>query len=147
MISLNIVDFQDGGYTPYRAHDGDAGLDLRASQEVLIPSGACRAIPTGLGVEIPYGYVGLIHPRSGLAAKSMITVLNAPGTIDFGYEGELKVLLMNHHPSMSFRVSAGDRIAQLLVQKVELPSVRMVTEFDGASERGVGGFGSTGVAA
>lgn len=129
---------------PTYAREGDAGLDLVAAHEINIPAGQTRAVSTGLAVALPAGHVGLIHPRSGLAAKHGITVLNAPGTIDSGYRGEIKVLLWNTS-TLDFRVRAGDRIAQMVVQEfvtVELFDVESLDE----SERGGNGFGSTGVA-
>lgn len=133
---------------PTRAHEGDAGLDLYAVDYDSVYTGEVTAVRTGIAVEIPHGYVGLIHPRSGLAAKYGITVVNAPGTIDAGYRGEVKVLLtalLSYDDG--FRtihgIEPGDRIAQLVVQKVELPEPVWVDELPD-TYRGDGGFGSTG---
>lgn len=129
---------------PTYATDGDAGLDLRASESFWIESGVRRIVPTGIAVAIPDGHVGLIHPRSGLAAKSGITVLNAPGTIDSGYRGELKVILLNTSAT-PFRIDVGDRIAQLIIQEYVHADLVEVSELP-ETARGDRGFGSTGVA-
>jgi dUTP pyrophosphatase len=127
---------------PSYAHPGDAGLDLAAAAEVELPPGARAAVPTGIAVAIPAGWVGLVHPRSGLARRHGVTVTNAPGTIDAGYRGEVQVLLINlgREPVILRR---GDRIAQLLLQRVGTAQVVEVDELDDTS-RGAGGFGSTG---
>lgn len=131
-------------HAPSRAHDTDAGADLHAALEepVTIEPGQRTLIPTGVAVAIPTRYVGLIHPRSGLAAKHGITVLNAPGTVDADYRGELKVCLINHGQE-PHTIHPGDRIAQLIVQKVELPEFVEADTLD-TTQRGQGGFGSTG---
>jgi len=129
---------------PTYATDGDAGLDLRASESFWIESGVRRIVSTGIAVAIPEGHVGLIHPRSGLAAKSGITVLNAPGTIDSGYRGELKVILLNTSAA-PFRIDVGDRIAQLIIQEYVHADLVEVSELP-ETARGDRGFGSTGVA-
>lgn len=129
-----------GGTLPFRAHPHDAGTDLHASHARYIPPGGHAPIHTGIAVHIPIGHVGLIHPRSGLAAKHGITVLNAPGTIDAGYTGEVQVLLHNTS-DQTFWVAPGDRIAQLIVQRVELCSFEWGS---GGGVRGDNGFGSTG---
>ena len=128
---------------PTRAHDGDAGLDLYALEDAYLAPGERAAIPTGIAVEIPDGYAGLILPRSGLALRQGIALVNAPGLIDPGYRGELRVLLLNTDRSQPFELSTGDRIAQLLVVRAELASVIEVEELT-ASARGAGGFGSSG---
>lgn len=133
-----------GAEPPYRAHPTDAGADLHADldgQIILFPNEQ-RLIPTGVALAIPPGYVGLIHPRSGLAAKHGVTVLNAPGTVDADYRGEIKVCLINHGQE-THTVRPADRIAQLVVQKVELPDF-VETEHLDTTQRGDGGFGSTG---
>ena len=127
---------------PLRAHDGDAGADLFADEDVTLKPGARALVGTGVAVSIPYGYGGLVHPRSGLAHKSGLTVLNTPGTIDFGYTGEVKVNLLNTGDE-PFTVTRGMRIAQLVVQRVEMPSFIVVDEL-ASTQRGDGGHGSTG---
>jgi len=131
--------------TPRRATRGDAGLDLAARHPTTIAPGGGRAlVPTGLAVAIPEGFAGLIMPRSGLALRHGVTVLNAPGLIDSGYRGELSVLLCNTDPVSTFEVRRGDRIAQLVVQRVELATLVPVDDL-GASERGFQGWGHSGV--
>jgi dUTP pyrophosphatase len=131
---------------PAHANSGDAGVDLRASDDLTIAAGGGRAlVPTGLSIAIPDGFAGFVHPRSGLAYKHGVTVLNTPGLIDSGYRGELKVLLINTDPETDFHVVRGERIAQLVIQAYE--QVNFVEVDDLAdSERGLGGFGSTGTA-
>lgn len=128
---------------PAYAHPGDAGLDLHAAADVVLAPGARAPVPTGLAVAVPEGCVGLVHPRSGLAARSGIAIVNAPGTVDAGYRGEVVVLLVNLDPREEVRIARGDRIAQLLVQRVERVSVTEV-EVLPPSARGESGFGSTG---
>jgi dUTP pyrophosphatase len=128
---------------PSYAHPGDAGADLRSSVEVHLGPGQRALVPTGVALALPEGYVGLVHPRSGLAARHGISIVNAPGTIDAGYRGEIQVCLVNTDRGQGFTVHRGDRIAQLVVQRCEV--VQFVETDDlGASERGVGGYGSTG---
>lgn len=129
--------------TPAYAHPGDAGLDLVARDDVSLEPGARAAVPTGVAIALPAGYVGLVHPRSGLARKHGITVLNAPGTVDAGYRGEIQVILVNTDRSEAFTVRRGDRIAQLVVQQVAQADLVEVATLPG-SDRGDGGFGSTG---
>jgi dUTP pyrophosphatase len=129
---------------PAYAHPGDAGMDLVAAADAAVPAGGGRVtVPTGLALALPDGFVGLVHPRSGLAARHGVTVANAPGTVDAGYRGEVKVTLLNTDPSEPFEVRRGDRIAQLLVQRVERAELIEVDRLPG-SVRGEGGFGSTG---
>lgn len=128
---------------PTYAHPGDAGADLVAARDVEIPPGGRELVPTGLAIALPEGFVGLVHPRSGLAARLGVTVLNAPGTVDAGYRGEIMVNLINHDASNPAMISRGDRIAQLVVQRVERAVFHLVDELPG-SPRGVGGHGSTG---
>ena len=128
---------------PSYARAGDAGADLRARQDVELLPGERALVDTGVAVAIPAGHVGLVHPRSGLAAKHGITVLNAPGTVDSGYRGELKVCLLNTDPRAAYTVRRGERIAQLVVQEVVTARFRAVAELPG-SERGDRGFGSSG---
>jgi dUTP pyrophosphatase len=133
---------------PSRAHDGDAGIDLFSAVDVKLAPGHRELVPTGVAVAIPYGMVGLVHPRSGLAARVGLSIVNSPGTIDAGYRGEIKVSLINLDPEQRIIVHRGDRIAQLLVQRVELPELVEVTSFDEAglahTSRGDGGHGSSG---
>ncbi|MBZ8177924.1 dUTP diphosphatase [Corynebacterium poyangense] len=129
---------------PQRAHRGDAGVDLRSSEDVIIPPGHRALVGTGIAIALPLGTVGLIHPRSGLAAKHGLSIVNTPGTIDADYRGELKVCLINHDVAEDIHIERGMRIAQLVVQKVELCDFEEVCELD-ATERGAGGYGSTGV--
>jgi dUTP diphosphatase len=128
---------------PSYAHPGDAGADLVAAEEVELLPGARAAVRTGVALAIPDGYVGLVHPRSGLAARLGVTVLNAPGTVDAGYRGEILVILVNHDRANTVKISRGDRIAQLVVQRVERAVFQVVDELD-ETVRGAGGHGSTG---
>jgi dUTP pyrophosphatase len=127
---------------PSYAHPGDAGIDLYAADTTSIAPGARALIPTGVALAVPEGWVGLVHPRSGLAVDHGVTVLNAPGTIDAGYRGEVKVLLVNHGDE-AFEVRHGQRVAQLLLVRVGRADVREVERL-GMTVRGDGGFGSTG---
>jgi dUTP pyrophosphatase len=130
---------------PAYAKPGDAGCDLIASEAVTLPAGGGRAlVPTGLAIAIPDGCAGFVQPRSGLAFKHGVTVLNTPGLIDSGYRGELKVLLINTDPETDFEIQRGERIAQLVIQRVEQVDFVETDELP-SSERGAGGFGSTGV--
>jgi dUTP pyrophosphatase len=133
---------------PSRAHDGDAGVDLCSANDIELAPGQRALVPTGIAVAIPHGMVGLVHPRSGLAARVGLSIVNSPGTIDAGYRGEVKVALINLDPKDPIVVRRGDRIAQLLVQRVELPELVEVTSFDEAgladTTRGDGGHGSSG---
>ena len=128
---------------PTRAYPGDAGLDLYALEAGVIAPGERASVRTGIAVEIPDGEAGLVLPRSGLAARYGIALVNAPGLIDSGYRGEIRVLLLNTDPSAPFEIGSGDRIAQLLLVKVQTPQVEEVEEL-AVSERGAGGFGSSG---
>ena len=127
---------------PFYAKPGDAGADLRSSIETLLPAGERLTVPTGVSIALPNGYVGLVHPRSGLSAKHGITVLNAPGTVDAGYPGEISVTLFNSSKE-DFPIAVGDRIAQLVIQHVEIAKFVRVERLPD-SPRGAGGFGSTG---
>jgi dUTP pyrophosphatase len=127
---------------PAYAHPGDAGLDLAAAAGVTLPPGGRQLVPTGLRVAIPEGYAGLVLPRSGLALRSGVTVLNAPGLIDSGYRGEIGVLLVNHG-GLAVTIGRGERIAQLVVQAVARAALVEVRELP-SSSRGGAGFGSTG---
>lgn len=130
---------------PAAQHPGDAGADLAAAESVTLEPGARALVSTGFAVAIPDGHAGLVMPRSGLAIRSGITVINAPGLIDSGYRGEVKVALVNHS-QQPFTIEPGDRIAQLVVIAVESPVFVAVDELPD-SRRGEGGFGSTGIAA
>ncbi|OBF58704.1 deoxyuridine 5'-triphosphate nucleotidohydrolase [Mycobacterium sp. 852002-50816_SCH5313054-b] len=133
---------------PARAHDGDAGVDLFSAEDVELDPGRRALVRTGIAVAIPFGMVGLVHPRSGLAARVGLSIVNSPGTIDAGYRGEVKVALINLDPDEPIVVHRGDRIAQLLVQRVELVELVEVSSFDEAglaeTSRGDGGHGSSG---
>jgi dUTP pyrophosphatase len=128
---------------PAYAHHDDAGADLVSAIDVEIAPGERVVVPTGTAVALPEGYAGFVHPRSGLAARSGIGIVNAPGTIDAGYRGEIKVILINHDPATPVRLQRGDRIAQLVVQRVEQVEF-VAAESLPDSERGEGGHGSTG---
>ncbi len=142
-MKIPVVSQDSTHRPPVFAHSGDAGADLAASKEVTIAPGCWVLVPTGLSVAIPPGYAGFVLPRSGLAIRTGITVLNAPGLIDAGYRGELKVALINHGPD-DFQVGVGDRIAQLVVMAVESPEYELADDLE-SSSRGTRGFGSTGV--
>lgn len=126
-----------------RAHPDDAGIDLYAATELVLAPGRRQLVGTGIAIALPVGTVGLIHPRSGLAARAGLSIVNTPGTIDAGYRGEIKVCLINLDPEAPITIARGDRIAQLLVQRVELPQVVEVDELD-ETQRGAGGYGSSG---
>lgn len=128
---------------PSYAHKGDAGMDLRSAVDVEVAPGARALVKTGLAMALPEGYEAQVRPRSGLALKQGITVLNTPGTIDEGYRGEVGVILFNSGDA-PFKVSVGDKIAQMVIAPVTRAEVAEVLELDG-TERGAGGFGSTGV--
>jgi dUTP pyrophosphatase len=133
---------------PTRAHPGDAGVDLYSAADVVLAPGGRSLVSTGIAVAIPEGMVGLVHPRSGLAARVGLSIVNSPGTIDAGYRGEIRISLINLDPAEPIHISRGDRIAQLLVQRVELPELVEVSSFDeaglGDTTRGEGGHGSSG---
>src|SRR5215475_5905770 len=142
-VSVAVLQLDPDLPLPTYAHLGDAGADLYAAATAQIPPGGRAVVPTGVAIELPPGYVGLIHPRSGLAAKLGVTVLNAPGTVDSGYRGELMVILVNHDPIATACISRGDRIAQLVVQRVERAHFHLVDVLD-ETARGDGRHGSTG---
>jgi dUTP diphosphatase len=142
-MTLRVARLDERARLPTRAHDGDAGLDLYALEHVVLAPGERASVPTGIAVEIPPGQAGLVLPRSGLAARHGISVVNAPGLIDAGYRGEVRVLLLNTDRERRFELAAGDRIAQLVLARVELPEVLEVESLSD-SERGAGGFGSSG---
>jgi len=128
---------------PERAHPGDAGADLFAAADVELAPGQRVVVPTGVAIALPDGYAAFVHPRSGLAARYGVTIVNAPGTVDAGYRGEIRVTLLNTDADSPVRFQRGDRIAQLVVQRVEYPAFHEVDRLPG-SARGDGGFGSTG---
>ena len=129
---------------PAYAKPGDAGADLRSRVDFELEPGERALVPTGVAIALPEGYVGLVHPRSGLATKNGITIVNAPGTVDSGYRGELMVTLLNTYKTKSFHVQRGDRIAQLVIQKYEHATFTVVDELE-QTERGSSGFGSSGI--
>jgi len=128
---------------PQYAKPGDAGADVYSRIDLSIPPGERALVPTGLAIAIPYGYAAFAHPRSGLAIKYGVGMVNAPGTIDAGYRGELQIIIINHDLQDTFHIKRGDRIAQIVFQQVERAEFVEVEELPG-SGRGVGGFGSTG---
>ena len=145
MLPVPIVRLDPGLPMPAYARPGDAGVDLLARQDVLVARAGGRVlVPTGVAVAIPEGHAGFVLPRSGLALHHGLTCLNAPGLIDSGYRGELKVVLVNTDPTTDHQVHRGDRIAQLVVQRVEHVDFQVVDELPPDSERGEGGFGHTG---
>lgn len=147
MLEVPVVRLDPDLPLPTYARAGDAGLDLLAREDVvLLPSGGRALVATGIAVAIPAGHAGFIQPRSGLALKHGVTCLNTPGLIDSGYRGELKVLLLNTDPVEPFTITRGERIAQLVVQRVDHVVLCEVDDFDhlGDSSRGDGGFGHTG---
>lgn len=142
-MQIRFLKLSEAATIPAKAHPGDAGLDLSAVEAAHLGPGERWRVRTGLAVEIPEGHAGLVLPRSGLALKHGISLVNAPGLIDPGYRGEIGVLLLNTDPAEVFRIEQGDRIAQLLVVPFVDASVEVVEELDD-TERGGGGFGSTG---
>jgi len=140
-IALRRLD--PGLPAPAYAHPGDAGADLMTTVAVDLAPGERALVPTGVALARPEGFVALVHPRSGLAARHGLSVVNTPGTVDAGYRGEIKVLLINHDPSEAIRLERGDRIAQLVVQRVERARFVEVEALP-ESIRGTGGYGSTG---
>lgn len=147
MLDVPVMKLDPDLPLPAYARPADAGLDLVAREDVLLPPGGGRAlVPTGVAVAIPEGHAGFIQPRSGLALNHGVTCLNTPGLIDSGYRGELKVLLVNTDPAEPFQVRRGERIAQLVIQQVAHAVLQVVDDFDhlGESHRGEGGFGHTG---
>ena len=128
---------------PAYSHPGDAGADLVTAEDVVLGPGERAMVPTGVAIALPAGFAAFVHPRSGLAHRFGVGIVNAPGTVDAGYRGEIKVLLVNHDPRETVRLSRGDRIAQLVVQRVEQARFHEVGLLPG-SARGEGGHGSTG---
>lgn len=142
-ISVKIKKIDKSVSIPEYAHDGDAGSDLRSSIDIEIKPGERILVPTGIAVQIPKGYAGFVQPRSGLAIKHGISVLNTPGLIDSKYRGEIKIILINMDMSKPFIINKGDRIAQLVIQKISEVDYVEVNELD-ETRRGDSGFGSTG---
>jgi dUTP pyrophosphatase len=142
-MELPVAKLKEEAILPTRAHPGDAGLDLYACEAAHIGPGERWSVGTGLGVEIPEGHAGLVLPRSGLAREHGISLVNSPGLIDSGYRGELRVLLLNTDPAETFRVVAGDRIAQLVLTPI-LIAEPIESAVLAESPRGDGGFGSSG---
>lgn len=142
-MTLRVRRLDESALLPTRAYPGDAGLDLYALEEVVLGPGERASIGTGIALEIPDGQAGLVLPRSGLAARHGISLVNAPGLIDAGYRGEIRVLLLNTDRETPFALSRGERIAQLVLVRIETPDVVEVEELE-LSERGAGGFGSSG---
>lgn len=142
-MKLPVARLDDSATLPTRAHEGDAGLDLYACEAAHIGPGERWSVGTGVAVEIPAGHAGLVLPRSGLAKRHGIALVNSPGLIDAGYRGEVRVLLLNTDPAETFRVEAGDRIAQLTIVPVALAEPVEVEALSD-SARGDGGFGSSG---
>ena len=143
VVHVLIKRLDPGLPLPARAHPGDAGTDLFAAADVELAPGQRAVVPTGVAIALPDGYAAFVHPRSGLAARHGVTLVNAPGTVDAGYRGEIRVTLLNTDASSPVRFQRGDRIAQLVVQRVERPVFHEVDTLPGSS-RGDGGFGSTG---
>jgi dUTP pyrophosphatase len=142
-VDVLLTRLDSGLPVPSYARDGDAGVDLHCTTDVVLPPGERAVVGTGIALAIPPGYAGFVHPRSGLAARTGLSIVNAPGTVDAGYRGEILVCLINHDPREELRLRRGDRIAQLVVQKVEQVRFVEVPQLP-ASERGAGGHGSTG---
>ena len=143
MVSVLIKRLDDGVPLPTYAKGGDAGADLVTRVDVSLAPGERALIPTGISIALPDGYAAFVHPRSGLAIKHGVSIVNAPGTVDAGFRGELQIILINHDQHESVTFSRGDRIAQLIIQKVEKADFIEVSELPG-SGRGTDGFGSTG---
>jgi dUTP pyrophosphatase len=143
MVEIMIARLDPDVPLPSYAHPGDAGADLTTTVDVRLEPGERALVPTGIGIALPEGYVALVHPRSGLAARFGVSIVNAPGTVDAGYRGEIKVMLINLDPREPVVLRRGDRVAQLVVQQVEHARFVEVDRLPG-SARGEGGYGSTG---
>ncbi|GHD28281.1 dUTP diphosphatase [Nocardiopsis kunsanensis] len=142
-IPITVHRIDPGLPLPEYAHDGDAGADLRTTVDAVLEPGERATLPTGLAIALPQGYAAFVHPRSGLAARHGVTIVNAPGTVDAGYRGQIRVTLLNTDAHTPVKFERGDRIAQLVIQRVERAEF---VEADALpdTERGAGGFGSTG---
>jgi dUTP diphosphatase len=143
MVDVLVQRLDPDAAVPAYAHAGDAGADLVSTVTVALAPGERVLLPTGISIALPAGYVGLVHPRSGLAARFGLSIVNAPGTLDAGYRGEIKVLLVNLDPTTSVQIRRGDRIAQLVIQRFETGRFVEVDRLPG-SQRSSGGYGSTG---
>lgn len=142
-MTLRVRRVDDRARLPTRAYPGDAGLDLHALDDGVLGPGERASVRTGIAIEVPHGQAGLVLPRSGLAARHGIALVNAPGLIDSGYRGEIRVLLLNTDREAAFAFSSGERIAQLVLVRIEAPDIIEVDDL-ATSERGAGGFGSSG---
>jgi dUTP pyrophosphatase len=145
-VEIKVKLLEEGLPVPRYAHPGDAGLDLPSRADMVLEPGQRAMVPTGIAVAIPLGFAGFVLPRSGLAARHGIALVNSPGLIDSGYRGELTVVMINTDRSAPFRIRRGDRIAQLVIQKVEEAMLVVARDLDDTS-RGEGGFGSSGLSA
>ena len=143
VVEVLVQRLDPGLPMPAREHPGDAGLDLRSRLDVRLEPGGRSLVPTGIAIALPSGFAAFVHPRSGMALRHGVTVLNAPGTIDAGYRGEISIILVNHDRFEAFDIARGDRIAQLIVSQVVSAAMVEVSDLPG-SHRGSGGFGSTG---
>jgi dUTP pyrophosphatase len=142
-LEILVTKLDNDAVIPTYAKPGDAGADLYSISDLVLTPGERALVKTGIAIALPNGYVGLVHPRSGLGLKNGISVVNTPGTIDAGYRGEIGVVLINHDLHESFQVKKGDRIAQLVIQKVENAHFKLIDQLP-ESERATGGYGSTG---
>jgi dUTP pyrophosphatase len=143
VVQVLVTRLDPGIPVPAYAQPGDAGADLRSAVDITLAPGERAMVPTGIAIALPDGHAAFVHPRSGLAIKHGLSMVNTPGTIDAGYRGEISVLLINHDPSEPIDIKRGDRIAQLIIQKVEQAAFFEAAELPDSS-RGSGGFGSTG---
>ncbi|MCX5787697.1 MAG: dUTP diphosphatase [Elusimicrobia bacterium] len=143
MIEVKVQRLDPAVPLPRYAHEGDAGVDLYAARDLTVGPGARVLVPTGLKMAIPRGYEGQVRPKSGLALKHGITVLNTPGTVDAPYRGEVGVIVINHDPVAAYEIKKGEKIAQMVFSRVECASLCEVQELD-STPRGAGGYGSTG---
>jgi dUTP pyrophosphatase len=143
-LDVQVQRLDPAAAVPGYAHEGDAGVDLRAAADVVVEPGARALVPTGLKMAIPRGWEGQVRPKSGLALKHGISVLNTPGTVDSSYRGEVGVIVINHDLRAAYTIRKGEKIAQMVFCRVERVRFREVRELD-ATARGEGGFGSTGV--
>jgi dUTP pyrophosphatase len=143
MTEVSVTRLDAGVPLPAYAHPGDAGADLVTTVDVTLAPGERALVPTGIAIALPEGFAAFVHPRSGLALRHGLSIVNTPGTIDAGYRGEIKVLLVNHDQNDSIHLARGDRVAQLVVQRVEHVTFAEVGELSD-SVRGAGGYGSTG---
>jgi dUTP pyrophosphatase len=143
MVDIALTRLDPGVPVPSYARPGDAGADLVSTIDTTIAPGQRTLVPTGIAIALPDGFAAFVHPRSGLALRHGLSIVNTPGTIDAGYRGEIKVVLVNHDPTVPIEIQRGDRIAQLVVQRVEHAVFTEVDALD-VTERGDGGYGSTG---